>query len=60
MPPRTPPFLFGTFSTVAQRMPAKRIMEQMALGGIDAAICARRDIIGPFAMLSDAERGLRG
>ncbi|RWI34096.1 MmgE/PrpD family protein [Mesorhizobium sp.] len=30
---------------------------QMALGGIDAAICARRDIIGPFAMLSDAERG---
>ncbi|MEX3815977.1 MmgE/PrpD family protein [Paraburkholderia sp. BR13439] len=30
---------------------------QMALGGIDAAICARRDIIGPFAMLSDPERG---
>ncbi|RUX35759.1 MmgE/PrpD family protein, partial [Mesorhizobium sp. M4A.F.Ca.ET.050.02.1.1] len=30
---------------------------QMALGGIDAAICARRDIIGPFAMVSDAERG---
>jgi 2-methylcitrate dehydratase PrpD len=30
---------------------------QMALGGFDAAICARRDIIGPFAMLSDPERG---
>ncbi|TIS17631.1 MAG: MmgE/PrpD family protein, partial [Mesorhizobium sp.] len=30
---------------------------QMALGGIDAAICARRNIIGPFAMLSDSERG---
>ncbi|MET4036263.1 MULTISPECIES: MmgE/PrpD family protein [unclassified Bradyrhizobium] len=30
---------------------------QMALGGIDAAICARRDIVGPFAMVSDAERG---
>ncbi|WP_162943869.1 MmgE/PrpD family protein [Rhizobium sp. CCGE531] len=30
---------------------------QMALGGIDAALCARRDIVGPFAMLSDPERG---
>lgn len=30
---------------------------QMALGGLDAAICARRNIVGPFAMLSDAERG---
>ncbi|WP_188393952.1 MmgE/PrpD family protein [Mesorhizobium sp. SARCC-RB16n] len=30
---------------------------QMALAGVDAAICARQDIIGPFAMLSDAERG---
>ncbi|NGO53894.1 MmgE/PrpD family protein [Allomesorhizobium camelthorni] len=30
---------------------------QMALGGIDAALCARRDIVGPFAMLSDLERG---
>lgn len=30
---------------------------QMALGGVDAALCARQDIIGPFAMLSDAERG---
>ncbi|MDX0110340.1 MmgE/PrpD family protein [Sinorhizobium meliloti] len=30
---------------------------QMALGGVDAALCARRDIIGPFAMLSDPERG---
>lgn len=30
---------------------------QMALGGVDAALCAGRDIIGPFAMLSDAERG---
>ncbi|MGF6482931.1 MmgE/PrpD family protein [Paraburkholderia sp. JPY419] len=30
---------------------------QMALGGIDAAICARQDIIGPFAMLSDRDRG---
>ncbi|RKT10790.1 2-methylcitrate dehydratase PrpD [Paraburkholderia sp. RAU2J] len=30
---------------------------QMALAGIDAALCARHDIIGPFAMLSDLERG---
>ncbi|MEX3954270.1 MmgE/PrpD family protein [Paraburkholderia sp. EG287A] len=30
---------------------------QMALGGVDAALCARQDIVGPFAMLSDAERG---
>ncbi|MGF6875748.1 MmgE/PrpD family protein [Paraburkholderia sp. MM5477-R1] len=30
---------------------------QMALGGVDAALCARQDIIGPFAMLSDPERG---
>ncbi|MER8836960.1 MmgE/PrpD family protein [Mesorhizobium sp. M0909] len=30
---------------------------QMALGGLDAAICARHNIVGPFAMLSDAERG---
>lgn len=30
---------------------------QMALGGIDGALCARRDIVGPFAMLSDPERG---
>lgn len=30
---------------------------QMALGGVDAAICARQDIVGPFAMLSDPVRG---
>ncbi|WP_375779107.1 MmgE/PrpD family protein [Bradyrhizobium sp. ma5] len=30
---------------------------QMALGGVDAALCAREGIVGPFAMLSDAERG---
>ncbi|REG58645.1 2-methylcitrate dehydratase PrpD [Paraburkholderia sp. BL6669N2] len=30
---------------------------QMALGGVDAALCARQGIIGPFAMLSDSERG---
>ncbi|WP_271610944.1 MmgE/PrpD family protein [Bradyrhizobium sp. CCBAU 21360] len=30
---------------------------QMALGGVDAALCARQDVIGPFAMVSDAERG---
>lgn len=30
---------------------------QMALGGVDAALCARRDVIGPFAMLSDPLRG---
>ncbi|MBS7703755.1 MmgE/PrpD family protein [Chelatococcus asaccharovorans] len=30
---------------------------QMALGGIDAALCARQNIIGPFAMISDPERG---
>lgn len=30
---------------------------QMALGGVDAALCARQNIVGPFAMLSDPERG---
>lgn len=30
---------------------------QMSLGGVDAALCARQNIIGPFAMLSDPERG---
>ncbi|UCI32015.1 MmgE/PrpD family protein [Mesorhizobium sp. B4-1-4] len=30
---------------------------QMALGGVDAALCARRNIIGPFALLSDPKRG---
>ncbi|WP_342723864.1 MmgE/PrpD family protein [Bradyrhizobium sp. B097] len=30
---------------------------QMTLGGVDAALCARQDILGPFAMLSDPERG---
>ncbi|MCK1510856.1 MmgE/PrpD family protein [Bradyrhizobium sp. 18] len=30
---------------------------QMALGGVDAALCARQNVIGPFAMVSDAERG---
>lgn len=30
---------------------------QMAQGGVDAALCARQGIIGPFAMLSDPERG---
>lgn len=30
---------------------------QMARGGVDAALCAHNDIIGPFSMLSDAERG---
>ncbi|MEM5426217.1 MmgE/PrpD family protein [Paraburkholderia ferrariae] len=30
---------------------------QMALAGIEAALCARHDIIGPFAMLSDPHRG---
>lgn len=35
----------------------KSNLGQMALGGVEAATCARQDIIGPFAMLSDAERG---
>jgi 2-methylcitrate dehydratase PrpD len=30
---------------------------QMALGGVDAALCAKQGIIGPFAMLSDPDRG---
>jgi len=30
---------------------------QMALGGIDAALCARQNVVGPFAMISDPERG---
>ncbi|ESX00679.1 hypothetical protein X769_22505 [Mesorhizobium sp. LSJC268A00] len=30
---------------------------QMTLGGVDAALCARQDILGPFAMISDPERG---
>ncbi|CDZ41501.1 MmgE/PrpD family protein [Neorhizobium galegae bv. officinalis] len=30
---------------------------QMALGGIDGALCARQNITGPFAMISDQERG---
>ncbi|KAA3448186.1 hypothetical protein C7I87_23045 [Mesorhizobium sp. SARCC-RB16n] len=30
---------------------------QMALGGVDAALCAGQGIIGPFSMLSDPERG---
>ncbi|MET4036274.1 MULTISPECIES: MmgE/PrpD family protein [unclassified Bradyrhizobium] len=30
---------------------------QMALVGVDAALCARKDIIGPFAMLGNVERG---
>lgn len=30
---------------------------QMTLGGVDAALCAAQDIIGPFTFLSDRERG---
>ncbi|RUV80971.1 MAG: MmgE/PrpD family protein [Mesorhizobium sp.] len=30
---------------------------QMALGGVEAALCARQGILGPFSMLSDPERG---
>jgi len=30
---------------------------QMALGGVDAALCAGNDLVGPFAMISDPLRG---